>query len=204
MRALRLIISGIAFIAVGIVFIAGGIADKIKVSGEKADFSELTASNLKSGMMVEGTIYEIWDEFAYEEDDGDYVGYFAFPLESSFDEEEPYFAALKLSGLGDVRTAQIMSEETNNYYFDDIVPDTWTEFSFTGKVSKLKGDGLELFQEYVEAMGCDSADYKNAYIIQRYTQGSETMRIVMGALFIVIGLFMTGLVVLIRLVKGRR
>lgn len=203
MKTLRLLITAIVFAAVGIVVAAGGISDKIKVSGEKTDFSDLTADNLKSGTMVEGTIYEVWDEFAYEDDDG-YTGYFAFPLDSSYEGEELYFAALKFSDTSDVKIAQKMSQETDNWYFNDVVPETWTSITFSGKVSKLKGDGLDFFHEYLENIGCDLADYKNAYVIERYKEGSETPRIVMGVIFAVLGVVVAGLAVLLRLVKGKR
>lgn len=203
MRVLRLLISAIVFVVVGIVFVAGGISDKIS-SRTKTDISTLTEDKIKDGMMVEGTIYEIWDEFAYDSGDGDYTGYYAFPLEATFEGREPYFVALKLSNAADLKIAEKMSNETDDYYYNDITPNVWTEFEFTGKVRKLRGDGLEFFREYVEQMGYDDADYDKAYVISRYTAGSETGRIVIGVIFAGLGLLMIGGTVLLRLVKGRR
>ncbi len=204
MRFLRIILTVGLLLVGGIIFLIGGIADKIAYNKPKADLSELTADDLKNGMFVEGTIYEMWDNFAYEKNDSSTYEYFAMPLETSFELDEPVFVAIKLGNSQDKTIASRMSKETDDYYIRGKEPVVWTEMQFTGKVHKLKGEILGFFEEYVEEMGYSTSSSMQPYVISKYAKGNENIRIVIGAVMTGLGVVVGGLFVFFGFIKGRR
>lgn len=203
MRFIRLVITLAALLIGGIVFLVGGIKDKVNLSQPRVDISELTPEQLKDGMIVEGTIYELWDEFAYETDDGDKYSYYAMPLETTFEESELVFVALCVGNSTDKGIASKMSKETDDYYIKNITPEVWTELHITGKVSKLKGKVLEYFEEYIEEMEYSPNYNMKAYTIKSFSEGSENVKLIAGIIMIAIGLIAVALIVFFRIVKGR-
>ncbi len=204
MRFLRIILLAGALLIGGIIFLVGGIADKIAYNKPRADLSELAADDLRNGMFVEGTIYEMWDKFAYEKNDSSTYDYYAMPLETSFELEEPVFVAIKLGNSQDKTLASRMSKETDDYYIRGKEPVVWTEMQFTGKVHKLKGEMLGFFEDYVEEMGYSASSSMQPYVISKYAEGNENIRIVIGGVMTGIGVVILGLFVFFGLVKGRR
>lgn len=203
MRVLRVFILFAALFVVGIVFLVGGIQDKVNL-GKVHDISQVEPSQLKSGMIVEGTIVEIWDEYAYEEDDSITYSYYAMPLESSFGMSEPVFVALCLGNSSDKALAAKMSKETDDFYLNDIIPTVWTELPFTGKVTKLKGEARDYFEEYIEEMEFDPDTNMEPYVIKRFKAGSENIKLIAGGIMTVIGLAVSALLVFFRIAKSRR
>lgn len=202
MRTTRFLIGMLALIVAGIVFLVNGISDKIALSKPVGDLTEIKPSELKKGMMVKGTIYEIWDEYAYEEDDnGNVTSYYAFPLESTFDDEEPVFIALKLASSADRNKADKMCKESYDYYVDDIEPDFWTELAINGQVSKLKGEPLKYFEEYIDEIGYNRTNNMKAFVISRYTAGSENIALIVGGIMTAIGLLGFGIPLVFRVIK---
>ncbi len=204
MRFFRILVAVGVLLVGGIIFLAGGIKDKVNYNKSKADLSELTAEDLKNGMFVEGTILEMWDNFAYEKNDSSTYEYYAMPLETSFERDYPIFVAIKLGNPQDKAIASRMSKETDDYYIRGKEPAVWTEMPFTGKVHKLKGEMLGFFEEYMEEMGLSPSTHMRPYVISKYAEGNENIRIVIGAVMTGIGLVIGGLFVLFGLVKGRR
>ncbi len=204
MRFLRILLLAGALLIGGIIFLAGGIKDKIDFNKPKVNLSELTGENLKSGMFVEGTILELWDDFAYEKNDSSTREYYAMPLEISYELDYPVFVAVEFGNSQDKTTASRMSKETDDYYIRGKEPAVWTEMQFTGKVSKLKGKMLGFFEDYVEEMGYSPSTSMQPYVIEKYAEGNENIRIVIGAVMTGLGALILGLFVFFGFVKGRR
>lgn len=203
MRFIRVLIAMAVLLITGIVFMVSGIKDKVNLSKPRVDISEVAPEELKDGMIVSGTIYEIWDQFAYETGDGVNYSYYAMPLESTFEEDEPVFIALSVGSSTDKNIASKMSKETDDYYLRDISPKVWTELQITGKVKKLKGEALDYFEEYIEDMEYSTTRNMKAFYIQRYSEGSENGKLIAGIVMTVIGLIAVALTVFFRIVKGR-
>lgn len=203
MRFLRVLIAMAVLLITGIVFMVSGIKDKVNLSKPRVDISEVAPEELKDGMIVSGTIYEIWDEFAYETGDGVNYSYYAMPLESTFEEDEPVFIALSVGSSTDKNIASKMSKETDDYYLRDITPKVWTELQITGKVKKLKGEALDYFEEYIEDMEYSTTRNMKAFYIQRFSEGSENGKLIAGIVMTVIGLIAVALTVFFRIIKGR-
>lgn len=202
MRKVRLMVGMLVLMIAGIVFLVDGISDKIALSKPTADLSELKPSELKKGMMVSGTIYEIWDEFAYEEDDnGNVTSYYAFPLESTFEDDEPVFIALKLANSIDKNKADKMCKESYNYYVENIEPAVWTELIIHGQVSNMKGEVLDVFEEYIDEIGYDKTDNMEAFVISRFVPGSENIALIVGGIMTFIGLLGFGIPLVFVIIK---
>ncbi len=204
MRFFRLLLAVGVLLVGGMIILVGGIKDKVNLNKPMADLSELAADDLKSGMFVEGTIYEMWDNFAYEKDDSSTREYYAMPLETSFELDYPVFVAIKLGNSQDKAIASRMSKETDDYYIRGKEPAVWTEMQFTGKVHKLKGEMLGFFEDYVEKMGYSTSTSMQPYVISKYAEGNENIRIVIGGVMTGIGLLILGLFVFFGIVKRRR
>lgn len=203
MRFFRVLIAMVVLLVTGIVFMVSGIKDKVNLSKPRVDISEVSPEELKDGMIVSGTIYEIWDEFAYETGDGVNYSYYAMPLESTFEKNEPVFIALSVGSSTDKNIASKMSKETDDYYLRDITPKAWTELQITGRVRKLKGEALDYFEEYIEEMEYSTTRNMKAFYIQRFSEGSENGKLIAGIVMTVIGLIAVALTVFFRIVKGR-
>lgn len=200
----KLFIGACVLLIGGITILVGGIKDKVNLNKPRMNFSELTAEDLRDGMFVEGTVYEMWDNFAYETNDSTTREYYAMPLETSFELDEPVFVAVKVVTSQDKATASKMSKETDDYYIRDIEPAVWTEMQLTGKVKKLKGDILDYFEEYVEEMGYSPAVSMKPYVIVRYTAGHDRLMLTVGIVMAAVGLVMLGLYVFFGIIKRRR
>lgn len=204
MRFFRIILAVVVLLVGGIIFLVSGIKDKINLNKPKVNLSELTAEDLRNGMFVEGTIFELWDDFAYETNDSSTYLYYAMPLETSFELDEPVFVVVKVTNQQDKAIASKMSKETDDYYIRDIMPEQWTEMQLTGKVHKLKGEILDYFEGYIEEMGYSPDVSMEPYVINRYSPGHEDIGIVVGGVMTGVGLLILGLFVFFGIVKGRR
>lgn len=206
----RVIIFGL-FLVMGIVFLAGGIKNKVELSKPKGDLSTMTESDFYDGRFVEGTIYEIWDQFAYMEETSSSGAkkktdfYFAMPLETSYDSDTPKFIVLEVKSGSDLTTANKMAKETDDYYGTGKEPSSgWTELHFTGKVHKLKNDVLKSFENYIKK-GLEGGTKENicAFSIARYNEGSENTGLFIGIGLTVIGLGGLAFVVLRKIMSGK-
>ncbi len=216
LRMIRLIITFGVVLACGIMLTVSGIGDKISRSKPRADISEITADEFKNGIFVSGTIYELWDAFAYMEESDETLGvkhntrvtanYYAMPLEASFygEDPEPKFVALAIRDPSVIKIADKMVDETNDYYIDGIKPETWTTLEISGKVTELSGDGLKFFKKYVEDQGFSAERTIVPFLINDGNDGgSSTSGLVMGIILTVVGLGGIAFALLRRALTGR-
>lgn len=208
----KMIIFGV-IAALGIFLLVGGIRDKIELSKPITDVSTVTPDDLYAGQFVEGTIYELWNEYAYlqETDKNNSNGkvtahYFCFPMQSTFTDELPKFLTLRVSDTMDYQTALVMERESDSFYSYGTEPSNWTEIEIKGKVSKLDKELLQFHKEYIaECLNITEAEaeqYICPYMITS-SYGDTTPGLIMGIVFTVIGLGFMVFFIIRKIISGK-
>lgn len=200
MKLVRLVILFAVFAIGGIFLLVSAIGDKIELSKPKGDLTMMTANDFYDGRFVEGTLYELWDEFAYMKTTKKTFGittsskvsahYFAFPLETSYDSDEWVLAAISFSNDRDYALAKKIYDQTEKFYTTGKEPATWEKLQVVGKVTKLKGDGLKFFQEYI-VDDCELSASRNMvpYVINFGNDGdNSTVSLIIGIVATIVGL----------------
>lgn len=204
---LRIIIICAALFIAGIGTLVSAASDSAKAASGLTDFNSMKPSDFEEGMMVSGTVYEILDEFAYYETYEETFGYkhnervtshyYIVPMYGC---EEPMYIGVELSNSELVSKANILCDQTWNYYDYGVEPEVWEEFFITGKVKPMEGELLDYFYEWFmygdeESTRADYAPYICPYIITHYKVDTMPTRIIVGAVLTVIGL--AGIVIFI-------
>lgn len=150
------------FIILGISFMGQSISDKNAMAKGVTDFNEMTELDFFEGRFVEGTVYDLLDEFAYEEEYRQTFGikhgerisnhYYILPLEATYDTDNPQFMALCIGNTALAGQAQKMIDEYWDYLVTGEEPAVWTEIHITGKISKLDGELLDYFYDWFYEM----------------------------------------------------
>ncbi|MDE6591559.1 MAG: hypothetical protein K2K57_00655, partial [Oscillospiraceae bacterium] len=168
------------------------------------DFNEMTELDFIEGRFVEGTVHDLLDEFAYEEEYQQTLGikhservskhYYILPLEATYDSDVPQYAALCIGNTALAEKAGQMIDEYWEYLVTGEEPAVWTEFHITGKISKLDGELMgyfydwfyevddEMTREDIEPMICP---YMITYQVAGASSTTMTMSIVILAIGIV-------------------
>lgn len=146
------------FVIMGIAMTCSAAKDKAAMEKGVTDFNEMTEFDFISGRFVEGTVYTLVDEFAYEEEyqrtlgikHGERVSahYYILPLSATADYDVPQFAALCIGNTQLAGQAEQMVNEYWDYMMNDTEPNEWTEIYITGKISKLDGELLDFFYDW--------------------------------------------------------
>lgn len=218
MKFVRRMIFFIALSVVGIITLVNGIKGKIEHDKPRADIETLKVSDLYEGRIVEGTIYELWDEFAYTSEYDETLGiktskerttdrYFAMPLESSFGSESLMFIAVSSRKSEELRVFEKMEKETNDYY-NGKEYDEYTSVHFVGKVKKLSNEYLQYFREYIayqyDISEAEAEKYYTPYVLVSYGQGgSNIIMIIVGSVFSVVGVLGTIFFIVRKVLTGR-
>lgn len=219
MLKLRLIIMFAVLAIVGGIFLFTEIRDKIEWDKPHADLETITEKDLYVGRVVEGDIYELWNEFAYTEEYDTTLGvqtskeqvtdrYFALPLEYSFYEgSDLVFVAVSSRKSDELRVFKKMEKETVDFY-NGIDYDEYTSTHFVAKVQKLSGEYLQYFREYIadvyKVSESAASEYYAPYVLRSYSNPDGMVpMIIIGAVMAFIGV--GGIVILIirRIVTGR-
>ncbi len=145
-------------IILGIAIMGDSISDKNAMAKGVTDFNEMTELDFFEGRFVEGTVYDLLDEFAYEEEYRQTFGikhservsshYYIMPLEATYDSDNPQFVALCIGNTALAEQAQKMIDEYWDYLETGEEPAVWTEIHITGKISKLDGELLDYFYDW--------------------------------------------------------
>lgn len=176
------------------------------------DFNYLSDSEFSKGKFVEGYVYEVYGEFAYEEMYNETLGikrnsrvtshYYLIPLTGSFDTGSPKFIALEIRTEEGVKNAELLMEQTWNYQDTGEEPDVWNEFLIQGKVSKLDSEIEDYLYEWLTNDGeyGTKADYEDMicpYVISEYAPGAVGRGMTMGIVLTLIGLGGIGVIIFI-------
>lgn len=176
------------------------------------DFNYLSDSEFTKGKFVEGYVYEVWGEFAYEEMYNETLGikrnsrvtshYYLVPLSGSIDAQTPKFIALEIRTAEGVRNAELLMEQTWNYHDTGEEPDVWNEFLIQGSVSGLDGEIEDLLYDWLTNDGTDGtrADYEDMicpYVISEYAPGAAERGMSFGIVLTLIGLAGIGIMIFI-------
>ncbi len=212
MRFIRFLVIFILLMLMGIAMLIGAIKDKIELSKPVGDLETMKASDFYNGRFVEGEIYELWDNYAYMTESDTFLGitystkvtsqYYAMPLPATYDDYDLKFVALSIPNSAMQKTADKIVEETYDYMINGTELPEWTTLKIKGKVTQLKGEGLELFQQYFDKIGGSSANIIAYTINAGNDGGSSTVGLIMAIGFTVLGLGGTAFIVLRKVLSG--
>ena len=188
MRTLKTTITFIVIAVLGVLLLVMSIKDKKELAKPPADIAAMTEDDFYNGRFVEGDVHEIWDSFTTMETSGSKTTgyYFAMPLETSFTTGIPKFVVLSVRDSSDYAAASRMAQESLDYYTNYV--ELETVMHIRGKVTKLKGDGAEYFDRYIEKNGFVPEDTAVHYVINVGNDGEGANT----ALLIGIGITVVG------------
>ncbi|MCM1523473.1 MAG: hypothetical protein NC120_03350 [Ruminococcus sp.] len=218
-KPITLLLEIFAVLAAGgimMLFIAG--KDSAAYSKGVTDFNEMAGDDFIVGRYVEGTVFNLQDEFAYEEKYRETLGvkhnervsahYYVMPLLATMDSDTPQYAAVCLRNAQMIETAEIMVNETWAFYTGTQMPEEWTSMELTGKVSKLDGDLEDLMYEWM-MYGDDEAikeDYEPMicpYLITYNDPSAISSLMTAGAVLLAAGAAGLAVTIVIKVKAGR-
>lgn len=210
----------IALLIGGIVVVSQSVKDSKAMSKGMPDFNTMTAADFEDGMFVQGTIYELDDEFAYMEEYNTTFGiktgkervtahYYVMPLAQSYYSENVQYIGVCLSNVNQIAVAEQMMQETWDWWDYDIEPDEWTELPLaSAKVTKMDSELQDYFYDWI-MYGEESTDradfvqYVAPYIITFYNSEGMSNGLTVGIVILLIGV--VGLAVMIVIwIKARQ
>lgn len=190
-----------ALIVAGVVILVESTRDSAAMAKGITDFNTMTEADFIEGRFVQGTIYDLWDEFAYEEEYQSTFGikhnervaahYYLMPLQTSYDSEMPVFIAVCIGNTEAAATAQQMIDEYWDYIENDNEPDVWTELPITGKVEKLDGEIEQFFYEYFTDAGMSREEADELicpYVIRYHVLSAASSGIGISVVIMIIGI----------------
>lgn len=215
---LRLFICGVVLLIAGIACASASLAEKREMAKGMMDFNEMQASDFYKGQYVQGELLELWDEFAYMEEYTETMGikgksrvsahYYVMPLQTSYENGTPVFAAVCLRNLSQISQAEQMINEMNDYWDNDGEGYLYTSIPITGKVSVLDDELKQYFYEWLMYgdEGASTSEYEQyvcPYLITAVQPDSSNSALSMGALMAVIGAVLVAAVIIVT-VKSRK
>lgn len=214
---LRLFICGVVLLIAGIACASASLAEKREMAKGMMDFNEMQASDFYKGQYVQGELLELWDEFAYMEEYTETMGikgksrvsahYYVMPLQTSYENGTPVFAAVCLKNVTQISAAEQMINEMNDYW-DEESDGLYTSIPITGKVSVLDDELKQYFYEWLmygdeESSTSEYEQYVCPYLITAVQPDSSNSALSMGALMAVIGAVLVAAVIIVT-VKSRK
>lgn len=214
---LRLFICGVVLLIAGIACASSSLAEKREIAKGMKDFNEMYESDFYKGQYVQGELLELWDEFAYMEEYTETMGikgksrvsahYYIMPLQTSYENGTPVFAAVCLKNVTQISAAEQMINEMNDYW-DEESDGLYTSIPITGKVSVLDDELKQYFYEWLMYgdEGASTSEYEQyvcPYLITAVQPDSSNSALSMGALMAVIGAVLVGAVIIVT-VKSRK
>lgn len=214
---LRLFICGVVLLIAGIACASSSLAEKREIAKGMKDFNEMYESDFYKGQYVQGELLELWDEFAYMEEYTETMGikgksrvsahYYVMPLQTSYENGTPVFAAVCLKNVTQISAAEQMINEMNDYW-DEESDGLYTSIPITGKVSVLDDELKQYFYEWLMYgdEGASTSEYEQyvcPYLITAVQPDSSNSALSMGALMAVIGAVLVAAVIIVT-VKSRK
>ena len=215
---LRLFICGVILIIAGIACAGDSLAQKREMAKGMMDFNEMQASDFYKGQYVQGELLELWDEFAYMEEYTETAlgrktnsrvsaHYYIMPLQTSYENGTPVFAAVCLKNVTQISAAEQMINEMNDYW-DEESDGLYTSIPITGKVSVMDDELKQYFYEWLMYgdEGASTSEYEQyvcPYLITAVQPDSSNSALSMGALMAVIGAVLVAAVIIVT-VKSRK
>ena len=211
-RWLKAAVIFIALFCMGAVSLISASEQQRQINKGLDDFNYLTNSGFVNGKFVEGYVYEVYGEFAYEEMYNETLGiksnsrvtshYYLILLSGSLDTRTPKFAALEIRTSEGIQNAELLMEQTLNYLETGNESDVWNEFPVQGKVSELDEELEGYLYDWLTNYGEDGtrADYEDMicpYVISEYAAGSVDRGMSIGIVLTVIGLAGIGIMIFI-------
>lgn len=206
----------VCLIVVGIVLLVDSTKDSAAMAKGVTDFNTMTEADFIEGRFVQGTMYDLLDEFAYEEEyqstfgikHGERVSahYYIMPLQATYDSEDFQFVAVCIGNTEVAAKAQQMIDEYWAYMENDEEPDVWTEVPITGKIEKLDGEIEQFFYEYFTDAGMSREDADALicpYVIKYHVLSAASSGIGISVVIMIIGIVGIAAIVIYYLKKDR-
>lgn len=215
-RTKLLVVFAVLFI-LGIYTIIDSGKDSRAMAKGMMDINKISVSNIKEGDFVQGTVLQLEDEFAYEEETRSSYGikvservsahYYVMPLFGSVSEgsDSIQLAAVKIGNTEAAAIADTMVRETYDYYADGTEPEMWTSFDMTGKIVPMDDDIMGYFREWADDYfpeGVFSYDCICPYVIEWRVPEAASNLMTTGAVMLCVGA--VGLTVIIMLILKER
>ncbi len=193
---MRLLVAGIAMFIAGIVFTVTSVNDSIKGKTPK-ELSSMKVSDFSKGDFVEGDIYYILDEFAYEESYNTTLGvkhnehvsahYYVVPLEGSDYEQ---YLALEIGNTEACAVADRMIDEFYRMYDGEEIADP-AYLHVQGKMKPMDSETEDYLYEWLlydsDSTRADYAGKVVPYILTYYAPGYQGRSSVTGVVICGIG-----------------
>ena len=133
--------------------------------------------------------------------------YYIMPLQTSYENGTPVFAAVCLKNVTQISAAEQMINEMNDYW-DEESEGLYTSIPITGKVSVMDDELKQYFYEWLmygdeESSTSEYEQYVCPYLITAVQPDSSYSALSMGALMAVIGAVLVGAVVFVT-IKSKR
>lgn len=198
---MKVIKNALVFIAIavmGIIMLIAVIKDKVELSKPPANLATMTEADFYAGRYVEGTIYELWNNYAELQQSDTTFGikhntktvgqYFAMPLETSFETGIPKFVSLSVSEQSDILTAGKMEKESLDYY-NDKIDELTTTMHIKGRVTKMSKEAREIFDKYMSDEGFTPSTVSVYYVINvnHNTSKSVTAELIIAIVISLVG-----------------
>lgn len=195
-------------LVLSILFVAGGVVLLIITGRDAAEsrnprnIAGMSAEDFHSGQHVTGKITELWDEFAemQNSDSGKAVShYFAMPLPTTIYDDNTIFVAVVVRNSSDYTTAKKMSQETDDWYFEDIPLTTTMEVN--GKVAKMDSEEYDALLSYMKKQDMGSINIARYKINIGATKNSMLPLLIGGIVLCAAGVIW-GTITIIRRLHG--
>ena len=187
MRSIRLLTTGLTFLILGIVFIVMIGAEMMDYSKKGEDYSTLTMTDYKEGMMVEGELPYNYGSYEriYDQDDKKSVGFFYLIDADEYGFMGLYTPQKNLISLLDNQADMVDAASTEAEF--SLIPPV----AFKGKVTKMDSEDEKFFRQCLTSYGYTD-DYIDEYCPMLYIKCVDTkshpILLIAGIVATVIGL----------------
>lgn len=199
---MRLAMLFVIFFGLGLFFTITGSIDNAKAGKADMDFNYMRKSDFTNGMFVKGRVYEIYDEYAYEESYEESFGvkknkrvsshYYVVPMVGSYDTGTPMYVTLEVKHVKMIKEAELLMQQTWDYMDYGTEPAVWNEFDIVGEVSALEPELSDYLYEWFmygddTITRADVEPYICPYKITYYSIESHSTTVIVTAVMAVIG-----------------
>lgn len=206
----RIIAFAVGILIFGIMLLVSFISETIAVSKGIDDFNELKCDEFIKGRFVQGTVQELYFEFAeeWEEQSGsnekqNKKKYYLIPLIAHENQEEIKYIAVRFSKEIDITKADNLLDEVIKCYNTGEEPISFPTFEITGKVCVLDEE-IEgyLYDALIKYEWGETKEECKQYVCDYYIDCKEPASVVelfIGIMIIVLGVS----IIFITLIKRR-
>lgn len=198
----KLLVIFAALFVFGIYMVIDSGKDSREMANGMMNFNKMKISDFRDGAFVQGEVWLLEDEFAYEEETRSSYGikvservsahYYVMPLSGSYTEgsDSIQLAAVKIGNTEAAAIADNMVQESYDYYYYGTEPEQWTSFDMTGKIAPMDDEIMGYFKEWVDYNYPDGGityDCICPYVIEWRVPEAASNLMTAGAVMLAVG-----------------